>query len=152
MVKKEGAANTHRDFRVRRGVVLHALQWLLAKNKYYLNVRINLDALTLLPEDGNLTGLHSVTLDSTIDDPESLSAQDEDHYDAHFSGSFVPSTTQGMTNCIGVFRDNMVIIHQYYHCSSITSTEMQCVYRHVRSGSPPPMPCIRLVIPCFSTN
>ena len=26
-----------------------------------------------------------------------------------------------------------------YHCSSITSTETQ---RHVRSGSPPPMPCI----------
>ena len=40
---------------------------------------------------------------------------------------------------------NMVAIHQYYHCSSITSTETQRVYRHVRSGSPPPMPCIRLV-------
>ena len=39
-------------------------------------------------------------LDSTIDDPEPLSAQDEDPYVAHPSGSFVPSTTQGMTNCI----------------------------------------------------
>ena len=34
---------------------------------------------------------------------------------------------------------NMAVFHQYYHCSSITSTETQ---RHVRSGSPPPMPCI----------
>ena len=29
VVRKEGGANTHRDFRVRRNVVLHALQWLL---------------------------------------------------------------------------------------------------------------------------
>ena len=34
----------------------------------------------------------------------------------------------------------------FYHCSSITSTETQRVYRHVRSCSPPLMPCIRLVI------
>ena len=95
VVRKEGAASTHRDFRVRRG---HALQWLLANNRYYLNVRINLDALALPQEDGNLTGLHSVIFDSTIDDPEPLSAWDEDPYDAHFSRSFIPSTTQGMTN------------------------------------------------------
>ena len=66
-------------------------------NRYYLNVRINLDALALLPQDWNLTGLHSVTLDSTIEDPEPLSAQDEDRYNGHLSGSFVPSTTQRMT-------------------------------------------------------
>ena len=65
-------ANTHRDFRVRKSVVDHALQWLLANNRYYLNVRINVDALALLPEDGNLNRLHCITLDSTIDDPELL--------------------------------------------------------------------------------
>ena len=97
MVRKEGAANTHHDFCVRRGVVLRALQWLLANNRYYLNVRINVDALALLPDDRNLNGLHSITLDSTIDDPEPLSAQNEDPYDAHLSASFVPSTTQWMT-------------------------------------------------------
>ena len=97
MVRKEGAANSHRDFCVRRGVVLHALQWLLTNNRYYLNVCINLDALALLPEDGNLTGLRSVTLDSTIDNPEPLFAQDEDPYDAHLTTSFVPSTAQQMT-------------------------------------------------------
>ena len=97
MVKREGAANTHRDFRVRRSVVHHALQWLLANNRYYLNVRINVDALALLPEDGNLNSLHSITLDSTTDDPELLSVQNEDPYDAHLSASFVPSTNQQMT-------------------------------------------------------
>ena len=51
----------------------------------------------LLPDDRNLNGLHSITLDSTIDDPEPLSAQNEDPYDAHLSASFVPSTTQWMT-------------------------------------------------------
>ena len=97
VVRKEGAANTH-DFRVRRDVVLHALQWLLANNmnRYYLNVRINVDALALLPDDRNLNGLHSIALDSTIDDPEPLSAQNEDAYNAHLSASFFPSTTQWM--------------------------------------------------------
>ena len=94
VVRIEGAANTHRDFHVRRGVVLHALLisgCLLTTDIYYLNVRINVDALALLPEDGNLNGLHSITLASTIDDPEPLSAQNEDPYDAHLSASFVES-------------------------------------------------------------
>ena len=67
-------------------------------NMYYLNVCINHDALALLPENGNLTGLRSVARDSTFVDPEPLSAQDEDHlYNAHLSGSFVPITAQQMT-------------------------------------------------------
>ena len=117
---------------------------------YYLNVRINLDALALLPEDGNLTGLHSVTLDSTIDDPEPLSAQGEDPYNAHFSGSLLHpqhhSDRGRLIVLLNLFtlelflRFNMVVIHQYYQCSSITSTETQRVYRHVRSGSPPQCP------------
>ena len=41
--------------------------------------------------------LRSVTFDSTTDDPELLSAQVEDPYDAHLSASFVPSTAQRMT-------------------------------------------------------
>ena len=84
VVRKKGAADSHRDFRVRRAVVLRALQWLLANNKYYRSVRIDPDALALLPEDGDLTGLRSVTLETT-DDPEPPSTQDEDHYDTHLS-------------------------------------------------------------------
>ena len=60
-IGKEGAANSRRDFRVRRAVVLHALQWLVAKSKYYCSIRINADALAMLPADGDLSGLHSVT-------------------------------------------------------------------------------------------
>ena len=52
VVRKEGASDSHRDFRVRKSVVLVALQWLLANNKYYRSVHINPDALALLPEDG----------------------------------------------------------------------------------------------------
>ena len=94
VVREEGAADSHRDFRVRRVVVLRALQWLLVNNQYYY---INPDVLALLPEDGNLTGLDSVALDSTTDDPEPPSPQDMDPYNSHLSASFIPSTTQRMT-------------------------------------------------------
>jgi hypothetical protein len=93
IVRKEGATNSHRDFRVRRAVVLHALQWLVANNKYYRSVHINSDALAILPEDGDLSGLRSVVLDSTDEDTGSPYAHDEeDPYSSHLSGSFVPST------------------------------------------------------------
>ena len=68
------------DFRVTRSVVLRALQWLLANNIYYRNIRIYPDALALLPEDGDLTGLHSVTVET--DDQEMPPAQN-DANDAH---------------------------------------------------------------------
>ena len=62
VVRKEGSNQSHRDFRVRRLIVLRALQWLLANNIYYRNIRIDPDALALLPEDGDITGLCSVPL------------------------------------------------------------------------------------------
>ena len=62
----------------RRAVVLCALLWLVANNEYYHSVRINTDALAMLPEDGNLSGLHSVTLDCADEGTGSLPAQDED--------------------------------------------------------------------------
>ena len=40
VVRKEGAADSHRDFRVSRVVVLRALQWLLANNQYYRMVAL----------------------------------------------------------------------------------------------------------------
>ena len=99
IVGKEGAADSHRDFHVRRPVVLCALQWLLANNKYYRSIHINHEALAMLPEDGDLSGLHSVTLNSTEEDMELPSAHDEDEdtYSTHLSSSFVPSTAQRMT-------------------------------------------------------
>ena len=38
VVRKEGASDSHRDFRVRKSVVLVALQWLIINNKYYHSV------------------------------------------------------------------------------------------------------------------
>ena len=65
-VRKEGAVDSHGDFRVRRAVVLHALQCLVANNKK--SIRINADALAMLLEDGDLSGLHSVTINCTNED------------------------------------------------------------------------------------
>ena len=75
VVRKEGATQSHRDFCVRRSIVLRALQWLLANNIYYRNIRIDPDALALLPEDGDLTGLRSVTVET--DDQETPPAQND---------------------------------------------------------------------------
>ena len=76
VVRKEGAAESHHDFRVRKSVVLRALQWLLSNNIYYHNVRIDSDALALLPKDEDLTGLCCTTLESSYDDQELPSPQD----------------------------------------------------------------------------
>ena len=40
IVRKEGAVDSHCDFRVRMSIVLRALQWLLANNKYYCTIHI----------------------------------------------------------------------------------------------------------------
>jgi hypothetical protein len=77
---------------------MHSI-WLLANNKYYRSVHINPDALAMLPEDGDLTGLVTVSLNSTNEDTDTPHAQDEDvdPYSSHLSGSFVPSATQRRT-------------------------------------------------------
>ena len=98
VVRKEGAAQSHRDFRVRRSVVLGALQWLIENNKYryYRSVTIDSDALALLPEDGNISGLCAVTLD-IADEEEQLeppATQDEDPFDAHQSRTFIPGVAR----------------------------------------------------------
>ena len=84
VVRKEGAAESHHDFHVRRSVVLY-------------NVRIDPDAIAVLPEDGDLTGLHSMTLESSDDDQELPSLQDVDPYNAHLARTFVPSSAQRLT-------------------------------------------------------
>ena len=51
-VRKEGSQNSHRDFRVRRSAVQHALLWLKENNKYYRTIDIDIAALNQLPDDG----------------------------------------------------------------------------------------------------
>ena len=77
--------------------MLRALQWLLTNNIYYRNVHIDPDALALLLEDGDLTGLCSTTLESSADEEELPSPQDVDPYDAHLARTFVPNTAQRLT-------------------------------------------------------
>ena len=55
------------------------------------------DAIAVLPEDGDLTGLHSMTLESSDDDQELPSLQDVDPYNAHLARTFVPSSAQRLT-------------------------------------------------------
>ena len=53
----------------------------------------------MLPEDGHLSNMHSVMLDSTDEDTASPStlAEDEDPYNTPLYGSCVPSTTHRTT-------------------------------------------------------
>ena len=64
VIRKEGAADSHHNFHVRQTVVLHALQWLVVNNKYYKDIRINTKTLEILPEDGDLTDLQSISVES----------------------------------------------------------------------------------------
>ena len=88
MVRKEGAAESHKDFRVRQSVVLNALQWLVQNNMYYCNVTIDNTVLALLPVDTKLTNLSTMTVASTeVENP----AQDcEDPFSAHLGSTFIP--------------------------------------------------------------
>ena len=101
VIRRKGAANSHRDFRFRRAAVLHALQWLVA-NKYYHNVCINSDTLAMLPEDGNLSGLHSVTFNSITGSPCTV---DEDETALTFQAPLSPALLteqETETLCAGV--------------------------------------------------
>ena len=51
-VVRQGAANTHHSFRVRRDKVLNALQWLKQHNRFYQDIEIDLDSIQNLPVDG----------------------------------------------------------------------------------------------------
>ena len=64
VVRKEGPVQSHRDFHVRRSVVLSALQWFAGN---YHNIHIDPDALVLLAEDSDMSGLRSMTVDSPPD-------------------------------------------------------------------------------------
>ena len=97
VVRREGSAQSHRDFRVRRSVVLGALQWLVTNNVYYSNIRIDDDILQQLPQDGNLLGLCTFTLPGLFDQESSSSQDPDDPYDAHLSRSFVPSVHRRRT-------------------------------------------------------
>ena len=55
--------------------MLGALRWLIQNNKYYRSVTIDSDALALLPEDGDISGLCAVTLDTPDEDQPIVNLQ-----------------------------------------------------------------------------
>ena len=94
LVRKEGVGNSHRDFRVRRSVVLRALQWLKQHNKYYHNIEISQAALSQLPTDGELTGLCTVN-DTTVDEEEEQQRTDDQI--PHDVTTFIPAAARKLT-------------------------------------------------------
>ena len=66
VVCREGAAGSHKDFRVRRSRVLQALQWLMENNPYFREISLDHAAVAQLPENGELPGLSAVTLSPKI--------------------------------------------------------------------------------------
>ena len=78
--------NTH-DFRIRQSVVLRALRWL--NNK----IKIDHAALSKLPVDGDLTGLH--TMKDTLTDVEELQSTNDKN--PHDIGTFIPVAARKMT-------------------------------------------------------
>ena len=97
VIRKEGSSQSHRDFRVRRFRVLGALQWLVANNTYYHNIHIDPEVLAQLPEDGNLSGLCTVNLETTPSSEQDPSQEDIDSYHANLPRSFVPSAPRRLT-------------------------------------------------------
>ena len=71
--------------------MLGALQWLVANNTYYHNIHIDPEVLAQLPEDGNLSGLCTVNLETTPSSEQDPSQEDIDSYHANLPRSFVPS-------------------------------------------------------------
>ena len=95
IVRKEGATGSHKDFRVRRSVVLHALEWLIEHNIYYHNVTIDHSALAQLPTDGDLTNLPTMRVDSN--EEENPAREDDDPYNAILGSTFVPLPVRSQT-------------------------------------------------------
>ena len=68
--------------------MLAALQWLKTNNKYYHSITIDHQAVAQLPEDGDVTGLHAVTVDTADEAEEDQPTQDGgDPYDSHLDRS-----------------------------------------------------------------
>jgi len=54
--------NNHHDFCVQKSKVLAALQWLVANNKYFSNISINHEYLSVLPEYDIITTIPTVPI------------------------------------------------------------------------------------------
>ena len=87
LVRRQGAAGSHKDFRVRRSRIFTALRWLKQHNTYYKDILINEAVLAQLPVDDDIT-LPSITLDD--DQEPTVGEETEEPHSSHLPGTFVP--------------------------------------------------------------
>ena len=99
VVRKEGANQSHHDFHVRRSVVHRALEWLVTHNIYYRanQIHISQGALAVLPQDGNLSNVATVTTPCPPQGEDEVTAQGDESYDGHLTQLFVPTAIRSMT-------------------------------------------------------
>ena len=71
--------------------MLGALLWLKENNTYFHDIPLNHTALAQLPEDGDCSGISTVTLE-TPEGEEDVREASDDPYNAFLPGSFVPVT------------------------------------------------------------
>ena len=74
IVKVKGKENTFRDVKVRKQKVNNALVWLINNNPHYSELRINQEALNLLPDNGVPPDLVTVESDDDIISHDDCSA------------------------------------------------------------------------------
>ena len=97
VVRREGAAGSHKDFKVRQSRVLQALQWLMENNRYFRQISLDHAALAQLPENGELPGISAVTLPKDESGTEPDFEQSEEHDSEQLSSSFVPAAPRQAT-------------------------------------------------------
>ena len=97
VVCREGAAGSHKDFKVRGSRVLQALQWLMENNQYFRDISLDHAALAQLPENGELPGLSAVTLPNDESGTEPDLEQSEECDSEQLSSSFVPAAPHQAT-------------------------------------------------------
>ena len=97
VVRREGAAGSHKDFKVRRSHVLEALQWLVENNPYFRGVSLEHAALAQLPGNGGLPGLSAVTLPNDESGTEPVLEQSKDNDSELVSSSFMPAAPRQAT-------------------------------------------------------
>ena len=99
LVKHPEISQPHQHFRVRRSVVLRALQFLIANNIYFNNITLNQDNLLILPDDDCISNAHIFTVDcnsvsSTFDTSEQCNTEEDPE---HITTTFVPGNYRSMT-------------------------------------------------------
>ena len=100
-ITRQGAANTHSNFRVRREKVLNALLWLQYNSKFYKDIEIDLDSVQDLPVDGIPDALLNLELPegnnvSMTDEGPSSENTDDNVYN-NPSSSYIPYVQQMQT-------------------------------------------------------